>query len=135
MQELEKQALSTFVEAAGFMKTLERFLAQKSKFNNDLLYGMAAMTFEKLLVSLLANNKIHALHHTPMALFKEASNVKTMPETFKSTARLLMQFESICSFDGFGYKTPTNEQLKELIMGLMLIRDFVEKDGQAFLTN
>ncbi|NJO68797.1 MAG: hypothetical protein HC830_05515 [Bacteroidetes bacterium] len=133
MSALEQQAQSTFEEATGYMNTLERSLIRRSKFNNDLLYGIVAMTFEKLLVSLLANNNISALHHTPMALYKEANEVKAMPVHFKDTARLLMEFESICSFDGFGYKSPTDEQLKQLITGLLQVRDFVYEDRQEVL--
>lgn len=125
MPAVAKQAIDTYAEAAGYLKTLERSLVRKSKFNNDLLYNMVAMTFEKLFVSLLASNRKQALHHTPFALYKEASQIVEMPEEFKNTAKLLMQFESICSFDAFGYKTPNEEQLHEMITGLMSIRDFV----------
>lgn len=125
MPAVAKQAIDTYAEAAGYLKTLERSLVKKSKFNNDLLYGMAAITFEKLFVSLLASNRKEALHHTPFALYKEASAIVDMPPQFKKTAQLLMQFESICSFNGFGYKTPTEEQLREMITGLMSIRDFI----------
>jgi hypothetical protein len=125
MTSLELQTRSTFGEAAGYIKTLERSLERKSKFNNDLLYGMAAMSFEKLFVSFLAFHNINAMHHTPMALYKEANKLNPLPENFKETAKLLMKFESICSFDGFGYKTPTDSELHDLIVGLIDIRNFV----------
>lgn len=130
MSAVEKQAIETYAEASAYLKTLERSLTKKSKFNNDLLYGIAAMTFEKLLVSLLASKKIEALHHTPLALYKEASTKIDLPADFKSTAQLLMKFESICSFEVFGYKTPTDDQLRELIMGLLSISSFVNNYQQ-----
>lgn len=131
MTAIQKQATDNYAEATGYLKTLERSLVQKSKFNNDLLYGLAAMTFEKLLVSLLASNNKEALHHTPLALYKEVSKTIDIPVEFKKTAQLLMQFESICSFNGFGYKTPNDTQLREMITGLIAICDFVNEFRQT----
>ena len=125
MTALELQSHSAFEEAVGFMKTLERHLASRSRFNNDLLYGLVSMSFEKLFVSYLAHHKKEALHHTPLALHAEANRFKTLPVEFKETAKLIQQFESICSFDGFGYRTPKDEELTTMIYGLTEIRQFV----------
>lgn len=125
MNPLQEQAQTTFTEAMGYIKTLEKSMIKQSRFNNDLLYSMAAMSFEKLFVSFLANHGINAMHHTPMALFKEANSVNQLPDTMKETAKLLSKFESICSFDGFGYKTPQTDELNRIINGLVEIRDYV----------
>jgi len=77
---MNEHAECLFVEASGYMKTLERSLVVRSRFNNDLLYGIAAMSFEKLFVSLLARYNKNAMHHTPMALFQEADGIMPLPE-------------------------------------------------------
>jgi len=128
-----EQSVNTFAEAQGYMKTLENTLFKKSRFNNDLLYGMVVMCFEKLFVSLLAHYNINATHHTPMALFKEANRIIKLPIQMKETATLISQFESICSFDGFGYKTPTDSEIVEMIKGLIEVRDYVGQVTQRNL--
>jgi hypothetical protein len=127
MNALHEQATSTFDEALKYILTLEKSLERKSRFNNDLLYNMVAMSFEKLFVSFLARHNINAMHHTPMALYKEANKVTPLPEYMKETAKLLTQFESICSFDGFGYKTPTPDELERMIFGLIAIREYMKQ--------
>jgi len=128
MNALKQQADSTFSEAEKYISTLEKSLGKKSKFNDDLLYNMVAMSFEKLLVSYLARYDINATHHTPLALFQEANKTAALPTQAKETAKLIGKFESICSFDGFGYKTPTPEELSQMISGLVGIRDFMKQN-------
>jgi hypothetical protein len=125
MTEMEKHATLTFDEAIKYIQTLEKSLTRKSRFNNDLLYGMAAMGFEKLFVSMIARKGLNATHHTPMALYQEANGLHPLPEYMNDTAKLLGKFESICSMDGFGYKTPTDDELKSIIEGLVAIRQYM----------
>ena len=80
MKSLKDQSESIFGEALGYLKTLERSLARKSRFNNELLYQIAAITLEKLLVALLASYEINATHHTPLALIEEANSTTFVPE-------------------------------------------------------
>lgn len=125
MKRLSEQSESIFAEALGYLKTLERSLQRKSKFSNELLYQIAAMSLEKLLVSLLASHGINATHHTPLALIEEANSVKPLPESMTKTAELIGQYESICSLSGFGYKIPTDGELRTMILGLIEIKDYV----------
>jgi hypothetical protein len=127
MKRLVEQSESVFAEALGFLKTLERSLQRKSKFNNELLYQITAMSIEKLLVSLLAYHGINATHHTPIALIREANTVKPLPESMIKTAELIGRYESICSISGFGYKIPADDELRQMILGLIEIKDYVGK--------
>jgi len=43
----------------------------------------------------------------------------------KTTAIQLSHYEFICSMDGFGYKTPTSEDLESIIRGLVAIKKYV----------
>ena len=85
---------------------------------------MTAMCTEKFLVALLAYDNINATHHTPLALIKELEELRVIPETIKSTAHLVGKFESICSMSGFGYKIPNDEELQNMIIGLIEIKNF-----------
>jgi hypothetical protein len=127
MKTLKDQSESLFMESLGYLKTLERSLVRKSKFSNELLYQIAAMSIEKMLVAFLASHEINATHHTPMALIYEANTVEQMPDHIVETAKLIGRFESICSVSGFGYKIPNNEELKEMILGLVVIKNYVSE--------
>ena len=61
-----------------------------------------------------------------MALFNETDKIHKLPDTFRKIVRLISQFESICQFDAFDYKTPTDEQLCMMITGLSAIKEFVK---------
>jgi len=121
----EELAVSLFTEGKGFMKTLERHLKAPSRFNNDTLFNIAVLSFEKMFVALLAHHEIEALHHTPLALFKEAQSVSGLTDEMKQTARLIASHESICSLDDKSYTTPTDEELRQIIAGLMEIKEFI----------
>ncbi|MDP4207924.1 MAG: hypothetical protein Q8928_03815 [Bacteroidota bacterium] len=125
MSTLTYQSAGILGEATGYLKTLERSLVKQSRFNNDLLYNIISLCTEKLFVSLLASYGINATHHTPMALFNEAHKIKSLPEDFRTTVKLINKFESICSFDAFGYKTPSNEEIQKMIAGLLQIHQYV----------
>lgn len=119
-------AVAAYEEGKKYLKTLSGTLEKKSKFTNDLLYGMSVMCFEKLFVGYTAHMGFMAEHHMPMALYNEAKSLdKDFPEEYRETAKLMSQFESICSMDGFGYKTPTDEELKAMILGLVEIDKYI----------
>jgi hypothetical protein len=127
MSTLSETSIYTFEEASGYLKILHNSLVRKSKFDNFLLYNIVSLCTEKLLVSLLAHHKINATHHTPMALFREAQKIETLPASFLDTIRLVSKFESICLMDAFGYKEPTPEELRKMIEGLTDIENYVQK--------
>lgn len=127
LDDVEKLAIDAYKESLNYLAILERTLVKKSKFNNDLLYSMSAMCFEKQFVGLIAHHGFMAAHHMPLALYKDAHQFETkLTPEMKDTARLLTKFESICSLDGFGYKTPTDEELNKIIKGLIDINDLLK---------
>jgi len=126
MDEVAKLAIDAYKESLNYLSILERTLVRKSKFNNDLLYGMAVMCFEKQFVGLIAHHGAMAAHHMPLALYKDAHQYeRALTPEMKDTARLVGKFESICSLDGFGYKTPTDEELKQMIIGMVEINKLI----------
>ena len=125
MDTMKEQAKTLLIEGNGFFKPLEQSLSRPSKFNNELLYQMSAMSFEKFMVALLAHHNVNAEHHTPMALVNEAKNYETIPDSITETGKLIGKFESICSLSGFGYKMPDNDELKQIIVGLVEVKQFV----------
>ena len=127
-QEMKTVAIDSFGFAKSYLSTLEHSLGRSSRFNNDLLYNIAVMAMEKLFVALLARYDWNATHHMPVALYKEALQFETeMTDNMKATSILVGKFEAICSLDGFGYKTPTNDELHSMMTGMKEIELLVEK--------
>nr|WP_321480338.1 hypothetical protein [uncultured Bacteroides sp.] len=122
----DEHAKSLLAEAKGFMKPLKGHLTKKSRFDNNLLFNMSVMSFEKMFVALLAYYEIEALNHTPLALFKEAQEIDNgLTDGMKQTAKLIASHESICSLDDKGYTTPNDDELRQIIEGLVKIIDFI----------
>lgn len=122
----EAQAKALYADGLGYMKVLEGHLEKPSRFDTRLLHNIANMAFEKLLVALLAYYGIEALNHTPVALYAEALKTdKELTESMRQTARRLQKHESICAISGSGYTVPTEEELRDIISGLVEIRAFV----------
>lgn len=65
-------------------------------------------------------------HYMPIALYNEARSLdKEFPESFKRTAQMVGKFESICSLDGFGYKKPSDDEIKNMILGMIEIDNYI----------
>ncbi len=126
-KEMLLQANESLSYANSYLRTLENSLNKKT-FNNDLLYNIAVMAFEKFFVSLLARYDWNATHHMPVALYREAEQFEDeLTESMKITSVLVGKFERICSLDDFGYRTPTEEELEKMVSGMKEIKLLVEK--------
>ncbi|MEI6754303.1 MAG: hypothetical protein WCK78_14195 [Paludibacter sp.] len=127
--EMRTLAISSLQYANGFYKTLSNSLnSEKSRFDNDMLYNLAVIAVEKYFVGLMARYDWNATHHMPIALYKEALEFEPkLTDNMKQTAILVGKFEAICSLEGFGYRTPTNEDLEAMTGGIKEIKELVEQ--------
>jgi hypothetical protein len=127
--EMRIHSLSCLKYANGFFTALKKSLYNKnSRFDNDLLYDFAVLSHEKYFVALMARYDWHASHHMPIALYKEALEFDTeLTESMKQTSILVGKFEAICSLEGFGYRTPSTEELQAMAVGIQEIKELVEK--------
>jgi hypothetical protein len=128
-EEMRKLAISSLQYANGFYKTLSNSIhSEKSRFDNDMLYNLAVIAVEKYFVGLMARYDWNASHHMPIALYNEALTfVPELSPNMKQTAILVGKFEAICSLEGFGYRTPSNEDLEKMIVGIKEIKELVEQ--------
>lgn len=121
--------------ANGFYETFKKSLEGNSRFNNDLLYQMAVMSIEKYFIALLARYDWNASHHMPVAMYNEALEFDDeLTDEMKKTTILVGKFEAICSLDGFGYRTPSTEELNEMKTGIVAIKELVEKRIEEVLS-
>ncbi|MDD4968763.1 MAG: hypothetical protein PHT07_04975 [Paludibacter sp.] len=127
--EMRNHSLSCLEYANGFYSAFQKSLNNKnSRFNNDLLYDMAVLSHEKYFVALMARYDWHASHHMPIALYKEALDFDSeLTDSMKQTSILVGKFEAICSLEGFGYRTPSTEELHAMALGIQEIKELVEK--------
>jgi len=128
-EDMRKHAISCLQYANGFYSTLRSSLDNKnSRFDNDLRYNLAVICIEKYFVSLMARYDWNATHHMPIALYKEALTLDNgLTESMKKTAILAGKFEAICSLEGFGYRTPSTDDLESMAQGILEIKTWVEK--------
>lgn len=128
-KEMVELAKSSLKYANGYFSTFSKSLEnENSRFDNDLLYQMAIMSVEKYFVALLARYDWAATHHMPVAMYKEALDFEPeLTPEMKQTTIMVGKFEGICSVDGFGYHTPTKEDLDFMKNGIQDIKLLVEK--------
>ncbi|MBF0762665.1 hypothetical protein IR148_16640 [Dysgonomonas mossii] len=122
--------LCTSLEYANsyFSMLAKSINSPKPRFDNDFLYNLAIMSTEKYFVALLARYDWNASHHMPLAMYKEALDFDSeLPESIKQTAIFVGKFEAICSIDGFGYRTPSHQDLQEMVKGIEELKEWVEK--------
>jgi len=128
-EEMRTHAISCFQYADSYFSTFRKSLHNKnSRFDNDLLYNLAVISVEKYFVALLARNNYNATHHMPVSLYREALNIDPeVTASMKQTSILVGKFEAICSLDGFGYRTPSTCELESMAVGILEIKELVEK--------
>ncbi len=124
---MKELARESFEFADSYLKTITRvFLNRERRFDNDLLYNMIAISFEKFMIGWLACYDEMATSHLPLMLYRELKPYEPeLSEEIKGTAILIGSFEGICSIDDFGYKTPDNTQVERMIEGLNEVRGLV----------
>ena len=128
IDEMKQNAMTYLRCANGYYKVLTGTLNHRSRFDNDVLYGIVAMSFEKFMIALLSTYHQFATNHVPIFLFREARLVEDrLTDEMRETSKLIGQFESICSLDGFGYHTPSDIEIRTMIIGLSSISEFVNK--------
>jgi len=113
--------------ANSYLKTLQASRkATIRRFDNDLLYNLIAICFEKYMVALLAHYDMIPTSHLPLMLYKEAKAYEpTLSDGIKQTAQLIGSFEAICSIDGFGYKTPNDSAIDRMLTGLGELQELI----------
>jgi hypothetical protein len=128
------QAKENLDFANSYYATLAKGITSPSKFNNDLKYNMALMCTEKYFIALMATYDESPAMHTPLGLYREASMVEPeLTPTIKQTCILIGKFEGICSLEDFGYRTPTDNDLKQMVEGMKEIKELTEKRVNCFL--
>ncbi len=124
---MEQEAAKSLSYGVNYLKSAKStFYAPSRKFDNDLLYNIISISFEQLMVGLLAHHDWIASSHLPLMLYREALDFEPkMGDEIKQVAILIGSFEGICSIEDFGYKTPTDEQIERMIKGLEVVEAFI----------
>lgn len=124
---LDDLANESFNYATSYLKIVKASLeASKRRFDNDMLYNLIAVCFEKFMMTLLAHHDLTPNSHLPLLLYKEAKvHEPSLGESIKQTALLIGSFEAICSFEDFGYKTPNDSEIRQMLTGLGELQSFV----------
>ncbi len=97
-------------------KTYSRLCGSKAKpFTNEILYNIAGMAIEKLVMGyLMRRNKLpdgHTLRDLMDALEKEVQ----LPGTLGRDIRSMDDFQQICAFDTYTRTVPNDEEMAGII--------------------
>jgi|GEM_PF-1302386 hypothetical protein len=122
--EMKQSAIEALGYANGYYKMLIQSLTHKSHFDNNVLYGVISLSFEKFMIALLYSYNEFAMSHVPTFLFNEARSVEDrLTEEMFETSKLIGSFESICTFDGFGYHIPNNTEIRSMVLKMRPISE------------
>ncbi len=126
---MEQDAKDALEYGVNYLKSAKSALtAIPRRFDNDLIYNIISISFEQFMVGLLAHHEWIASSHLPLMLYREAQPFEPeMGDSIKQTAILIGSFEGICSIEDFGYKTPTDDEIKRMIDGLCELEAFILK--------
>lgn len=125
--DMQKEVAECMEYAESYLKSARSiFSTDARRFDNDLLYNLISICFERFMVGLLAHHDWIATSHLPLMLYREALKYEPeLGESIRKTAILIGSFEGICSIEDFGYKTPTDEQTEKMIEGLEEVHQFI----------
>lgn len=126
---MEQDVKESLSYGANYLKSAKATLtSERRRFDNDLLYNIISISFEQFMVGLLAHHDWIASSHLPLMLYREAQPFEPeIGDSIKQTAILIGSFEGICSIDDFGYKTPSDDELKRMVAGLEELEEFIAK--------
>lgn len=121
-------AKDNFDFADSYLRSISSmFNTETRRFDNDLLYNMITISFEKFMIAALALKDSLATSHLPLMLYRELKVfIPDLGDNIKKTAILVGSFEGICSIDDFGYRTPSDAQIVSMIDGLAEVKVMVE---------
>ncbi|MFI3302352.1 MAG: hypothetical protein SNH35_04620 [Rikenellaceae bacterium] len=124
---MEQDAKESLEYGVNYLKSAKSaFNAPLRRFNNDLIYNIISISFEQFMVGLLAHHDWIASSHLPLMLYREALPFEPeMGEEIKQTAILIGSFEGICSIEDFGYRTPSDDKIEDMITGLEYLQAFI----------
>ncbi|MFI3259175.1 MAG: hypothetical protein R3Y16_03680 [Rikenellaceae bacterium] len=126
---MEQDAYESIRYGVSYLNSAKSaFSKDERRFDNDLLYNIISISFEQFMVGLLAHHDYIASSHLPLMLYREALDFEPeLGEGIKRTAILIGSFEGICSIDDFGYKTPTDDEIRLMVDGLGEVERFISK--------
>ncbi len=124
---MSQEVSQSLAYGESYLKSAKRsYQATERRFDNDLLYNIISISFEQFMVGLLAHHDWIASSHLPLMLYREALDFEpNLGAEIKQTAILIGSFEGICSIEDFGYKTPTDDEIKRMIDGLEVLEKFI----------
>ncbi len=124
---MSQEVSQSLAYGESYLKSAKRsYQATERRFDNDLLYNIISISFEQFMVGLLAHHDWIASSHLPLMLYREALDFEPhLGAEIKQTAILIGSFEGICSIEDFGYKTPTDDEIKRMIDGLEVLGKFI----------
>jgi hypothetical protein len=125
---MEKDWSFYFNEGISLHKTAKKSLSNPEKrFNNELIFNILSMSMERLLISVLLQNKKMPYSETISGLMRESKEFLNWPEGLAKNVLWLNRFVHLCSLDPSPLKIPTDEELLRVMQIATDVRSLVEE--------
>lgn len=94
-------------------------------FTPEILYNVIAMAIEKFIMGFLMYNGDLADNHTMADMIHSMERHLQLPPDLARDLIHLDSFQEICSLDSYNYKTPTRDQIDEMLATARKTREFI----------
>ena len=120
---MEKDWKYYYEEGVKFGETARKSVEKKRKFNNELVYNVASLSIERLLLSIfLYHNKIPQLD-TIGGMARELCDFIVVNRNFMDEIRFISRFNYYCSLE---FETPRIPDDVEILRIVEFINDVIE---------
>jgi hypothetical protein len=127
---MEKDWVFYFNEGISLHNTAKKSLSNPdSKFNNELLFNILSMSMERLLISVMLQNKKVPYSETISGLMRETKAFLTWPEELSKNVLWLNRFVYLCSLDPNPLKIPNDEEICRILQIASEIKELIEEQA------
>lgn len=110
-----------------YLKTAGNGLARPSVFNNELIYQLAAMAVEKLLVGVFQYHHKMPTDHTLYGLVDELAHFCPLDKDLADGIKALGRFDDMCPLIPVNRTVPDDKQIKTILTLCRKVATFAEQ--------
>jgi hypothetical protein len=110
-----------------YLKTANKGLSRPSVFNNELIFQLAAMAIEKLIVGVAQYHRQMPADHTLTGLVAELEPVCRLDSGLVERIRTIESADDMCTLSVRHRKAPDNEAIKEILAIGDAVAHFVDE--------
>ncbi len=124
--EFERQYEEFFDQGASYLRTANNGAQKRPDvFTPEIIYNLTAMAIEKFLMALIMYHGDLAENHTMRDLLRSARKYVKIQSGLARKLDYMDSFQEICSLSDYRKRTPTSEDIKEILAIGRQVKRFV----------